>query len=61
MSVELVRTLLAQLGTLAFVSAGFVLIIAGVSATGRAWFGRLMLLGVVLAIVAGLVTPEWLP
>ena len=61
MSVELVRTLLAQLGTLAFVSAGFVLIIAGVSSTGRAWFGRLMLLGVVLAIVAGLVTPEWLP
>ena len=61
MSVELVRTLLAQLGTLAFVAAGFVLIVAGVSATGRAWFGRLMLLGVVLAIVAGLVTPEWLP
>ena len=61
MSVELVRTLLAQLGTLAFVAAGFVLIIAGVSTTGRAWAGRLLLLGVLLAVVASFVNPEWLP
>lgn len=61
MSIDLVRTLLAQLGTLAFVMAGFVLMIAGVSGIGRVWAGRFMLVGVVLAVVAGLVTPEWLP
>jgi hypothetical protein len=61
MSVELVRTLLAQLGTLTFVAAGFVLILAGVFPAARAWAGRLMLLGALLAVVAGLVTPDWLP
>lgn len=61
MSVDLVRALLAQLGTLVFVAAGFVLIVAGVSSAGWAWAGRLMLIGVLMAVVAGLVTPEWLP
>lgn len=61
MSVDLVRTLLTQLGTLAFVVAGFVFMIAGATGTGRAWGGRFMLVGVVLAVVAVLVTPEWLP
>lgn len=61
MSIDLVRALLAQLGTLVFVAAGFVLIVAGVSSAGRAWAGRLMLIGVLMAVVAGLVTPEWLP
>lgn len=61
MTVELARALLAQLGTLAFAAAGFVLIVAGVFPSVRAWAGRLMLLGALLAVVAGLVTPDWLP
>jgi hypothetical protein len=61
MSVEVVRALLAQLAALAFVAGGFALILAGAFSTGRTWAGRLLLLGVVLAVVAGLVTPAWLP
>ena len=61
MSVDLVRTLLTQLGTIAFVFAGFSLIIAGASGSGRTWAGRLILVGVLLAVVASLVSPGWLP
>lgn len=61
MSVEIVRSLLTELAVLAFMASGFLLIIAGAFATTRAWAGRLMLVGVVLAVVAGLITPEWLP
>lgn len=61
MSIDLVRTLLTQLGTLAFVFAGFSLIIASASGFGRTWASRLMLVGVLLVSVASLVSPGWLP
>ena len=61
MAVEVARGLLAQLGTLALMAGGLVLIIGGTTVVGRAWAGRLILIGVVLAVVGGLVTPDWLP
>ncbi len=61
MSIELVRALLAQLGVLAFVVAGFVLIVSGMVPSARRWAGRFMLLGLLFAVVASLVTPDWLP
>jgi uncharacterized membrane protein len=61
MSVQVASAVLAQLAVLAFVAGGFALILAGGFQSGRTWAGRLLLLGVVLAVVAGLVTPEWLP
>ena len=61
MPVEVIRTLLAQLGTLSLMAGGLVLIVGGTTVVGRAWAGRLILIGVVLAVVGGLVTQDWLP
>ena len=61
MSVEIIRSLLAQISTLVFVAAGVTLMIAGSSSTGRSISARLMLMGIFLAVVAGLVTGAWLP
>ena len=61
MSVQLTSAVLAQLAVLAFVAGGFALILAGGFQSGRIWAGRLLLLGAFLAVVGGLVTPEWLP
>ena len=61
MSAELVSSLLVQLGALAFVAGGFLLIVSGMFPGARGWAGRMLLLGLLFAVVAGLVTPEWLP
>ena len=61
MSDEVVSALVAQVAVLAFVASGFALMLSGLFHGGRTWAGRLFLLGVFLAVVAGLVTPEWLP
>ena len=61
MSAEVVSVLVAQFAVLAFVASGFALMLSGLFHGGRTWAGRLFLLGVFLAVVAGLVTPEWLP
>ena len=61
MSVEIARTLLGYAAILSFVLAGFFLIIAGSSQVGRSWSKKLILIGIVLAGVASLVTPGWLP
>lgn len=56
-----VRMILQQLGILGFVGAGCCLMLSGLARGARRWAGRLALLGLLFAIVAGLVTPEWLP
>lgn len=61
MSVDIVRAVLGQFALLTVMASGFLLIVAGAFGTGRSWAGRLILVGVVLAVVAGLVTSEWLP
>lgn len=59
--IDLVKGLLAQLALLTLVLAGFLLMIGGLWSGGRRWAGRLFLLGILFAIVASIVTPEWLP
>lgn len=61
MSVHLIRFLFGHIGVLALVVAGLVLIVAGSSATGRRWAGRLVLLSVLLTVVAGFINQGWLP
>lgn len=61
MSVELMRGLLVQLGILSFVAGGFLLMFSGVFPAIRGWAGRFLLLGMLFAVVAGLVNPGWLP
>ena len=61
MTVESARSLLGMAAMFAFVAAGFLLIIGGGSESVRVLSGRVFLAGVVLAMVAGFVTPSWLP
>ncbi len=55
------KGLFAQLALLSLMVAGFTLMIGGFWSGGRRWAGRFALLGILFAIVAGTVTPEWLP
>ncbi len=61
MPVNFVRFLIGHIGVLAFVGAGFVLIVAGSSAVGRRLAGRLVLLSILLTVVVGLINRGWLP
>jgi hypothetical protein len=60
-AIDLVKGLFAQLALLSLMVAGFTLMIGGFWSGGRRWAGRFALLGILFAIVAGTVTPEWLP
>ncbi len=59
--VDLVRALLAQFGVLTIMAGGVTLMISVVVPPLRRWTGRLILLGLLFGVVAGFVTPEWLP
>lgn len=61
MSFELIQALLAQLGVLAIMFGGLLLIVLGTTSFGRVWFKRLVWLGILFAVVAGIITPAWLP
>ena len=58
---DLASSLVAQLATLTFVAGGLALVVAGSSPGGRRFAWRMLSVGVLLAVVAGLIAPEWLP
>lgn len=59
--VVLIKGLVGQLAALSFVVAGFALMINGLWPGARRWAGRFGLLGILLAVVAGMITSDWLP